>query len=85
MLSRAVMFGYSAYDWKTIATSRRSGVMWVTSTSSKKMRPDVASSMPASSFSRVLLPEPDGPSTQVNRPSLNVTVVSASASLCKPR
>ncbi len=70
MFSATVMCGYSAYDWNTIAMSRPFGGTLVTSLPPMWMAPSSTSSRPASMRSAVDLPEPDGPTSTRNSPSL---------------
>src|SRR5689334_1237473 len=67
-LSATVMFGKSAYDWKTIPTLRWFGGMCVTSRSSIVIVPAVGCSKPAIIRSVVVLPQPDGPRNDTNSP-----------------
>ena len=49
--------------------SRRSGGSMVTSELSKEIAPPVGSSKPATQRSVVVLPQPDGPSSETSSPS----------------
>src|SRR5437868_9629272 len=69
MFSVTAMWGYSAYDWKTIAMSRARGATSLTTRPSTLISPSSASSRPASSRSDVDLPQPDGPTRIMNSPS----------------
>ena len=62
------MCGNRAYCWKTVLTLRRYGGTFDTSTPSSRTLPDVGSSKPAIILSRVVLPQPDGPSIEKNSP-----------------
>ena len=66
---RAVMFGNNEYAWKTIPMSRLLGATFVTSLPSTTMRPWFGRSKPATRRSAVVLPQPDGPSSDRNSPS----------------
>jgi hypothetical protein len=50
-------------------TGRLLGGTWLMSWPSMRMRPSVGVSNPASIRSRVVLPQPDGPSSEKNSPS----------------
>src|SRR6202012_5908902 len=67
-LSNTERNGNSAYDWNTVFTFRLCGGMRETSVPSSRMRPAVGSSNPAMSRSVVVLPHPDGPSSEKNSP-----------------
>src|SRR3954465_8807909 len=64
----AVRCGKSAYDWNTMFTSRLFGVTPVTSLPSRNTVPAVGSSNPAIIRIVVVLPHPDGPSSEKNSP-----------------
>ena len=66
--SYAFMCGNSAYDWNTMLTSRLFGETPVTSRPSRKTVPPVGSSKPAIIRIVVVLPQPDGPSSEKNSP-----------------
>ena len=68
MLSATVMFGNSAYDWKTIPTLRLFGGRCVMSAPSTMIVPAVGCSKPAIIRSVVVLPQPDGPRNDTNSP-----------------
>jgi len=68
MLSATVMFGNSAYDWKTMPTLRRFGGTFVTSRPSIVIAPAVGCSKPAIIRRVVVLPQPDGPRNDTNSP-----------------
>ena len=67
-LSSTDMCGNRAYCWKTVLTLRLCGGTFDTSTPSSMTLPDVGSSKPAIILSRVVLPQPDGPSSEKNSP-----------------
>ena len=69
MLSPAVMCGYSAYDWNTIAMPRFDAGTSFTVRSPMRISPAVTSSRPAIMRSSVDLPEPDGPTSTTNSPA----------------
>ena len=52
--------------------------------SSSEMVPPVTGSSPAMQLSAVVLPQPDGPSRQMNSPRRMVSVSSCSAAICVP-
>ena len=64
----AVMFGNSEYAWKTMPMSRLFGETRVTSLPSTTIAPASGRSKPATSRSAVVLPQPDGPSSERNSP-----------------
>ncbi|CAB5149071.1 unannotated protein [freshwater metagenome] len=72
MFSATDMCGYNAYDWNTIAISRSLGATFVTSLSPIRIEPVSISSSPANIRSDVDLPQPDGPTSTKNSPSLTV-------------
>ena len=63
------MFGNSEYAWKTIPMSRLLGGMPVMSLPSTTIRPSSGRSKPATRRSAVVLPQPEGPSSERNSPS----------------
>ena len=77
-------------DWNTKPIlCRRSSVssaslMSVRSRSSNRICPDVGLSSPAIRFSRVVLPEPDLPTTAMNRPGWTVRLTPRSADTSSP-
>ena len=78
------MCGNTAYDWNTMFTGRLLGGTFEMSWPSIRMRPSVGVSKPASIRSRVVLPQPDGPSRAKNSPSVTVSeTLSTAASLPK--
>mgnify|MGYP003694426599 CR=1 FL=1 len=79
MLRRTFMCGYSANSWNTNAMSRCEARLKVTSSSPRKIWPEVGSSSPAIMRSVVVLPQPEGPSRQKNSPSRTVKVESFTA------
>jgi hypothetical protein len=62
------MCGKSAYDWKTMFTSRLLAGTPVTSLPCSCTVPRVGSSKPATIRMVVVLPQPDGPSNEKNSP-----------------
>src|ERR1700722_1776117 len=68
MFWRAVMVGYSAYDWNTMAMSRSFGATALTILPSIRISPSLALSSPAMIASSVDLPQPDGPTSAMNSP-----------------
>src|SRR3954470_657904 len=52
--------------------------------SSREIVPPVTGSSPAMQLSAVVLPQPDGPSRQMNSPRRMVSVISCSAATCAP-
>ena len=85
MFSAAVRVGSRLNDWKMNPTrSRRSRVSrrsssLVRSTSPRWTRPWSTDSRPARQWSRVDLPDPEGPITALNRPRPKPTVTPSSA------
>ncbi len=67
-LSTIDMWGNSAYCWKTVLTLRLYGGTDDTSSPSSSTAPLVGCSKPAIIFSSVVLPQPDGPSSEKNSP-----------------
>src|SRR6266404_5656867 len=61
--------GKSAYDWKTIPSPRWWAGRSVTSWPSIRTRPAVGSTKPAIRLRVVVLPQPDGPSSESSSPS----------------
>ena len=69
MFPATVMFGNSAYDWKTIPTLRWfGGSVGDVRRRRSMMRPAVGFSKPAIIRSVVVLPQPDGPRNETNSP-----------------
>src|ERR1041384_5248405 len=68
-LSHTFMCGNSAYDWKTMFTSRLLGGTSVTSLPSSLITPCDGSSNPAIIRMVVVLPQPEGPRREKNSPS----------------
>src|SRR5581483_3966459 len=73
------MFGKSEYAWKTIPMSRLFGDTCVTSRPSTTTRPSSGRSKPATMRSAVVLPQPDGPSSERNSPSPSLISIPSSA------
>ncbi len=67
-LPATVIWGHSAYDWNTIPVLRLLGGVKVTSLPLKAMDPPVGSMNPAIIRSRVVLPQPEGPSRKNSSP-----------------
>jgi hypothetical protein len=67
--SNTLMCGNSAYDWNTRPMLRRLVGSAVMSRPSTRMRPPVGSISPATMRSTVVLPQPEGPSSEMNSPS----------------
>src|SRR6185312_10491041 len=67
-LSRIDMCGKSAYCWKTVFTSRLYGGTPLTSRPPIRSSPSSGCSKPAIIRSEVVLPQPDGPSSERNSP-----------------
>src|SRR6478735_8303286 len=74
---RAVRHGSSEASWNTTA---RSGPGFVTSLPSTRMRPEVAAISPSTTDRNVVLPQPEGPTTETNSPSMTVRFTPPSAS-----
>ena len=74
-----VICGKSAYDWKTMLTSRSEAESRVTSLPPIKMLPSVDISKPAISLSVVVFPQPDGPSKVTSFPRSIVKLRSRTA------
>ena len=69
MFWATVMWGKSAYDWKTVLTRRfQTGIPSIRSPRSR-ISPASGDSSPAMQRSRVVFPQPDGPSNTMNEPS----------------
>ena len=62
------MWGYKAYDWKTIAKPLSEAGILLTSFPSIKISPDVILSNPAIILNNVDLPHPEGPTKTRNFP-----------------
>jgi hypothetical protein len=73
-LSRAVRLGNRLYAWKTIPMSRLLAGTRVMSSPPTSTRPASAVSRPARIRSAVVLPQPDGPSSETNSPGLDEQV-----------
>ena len=69
MFSATLMCGNNAYFWNTIAMSRLFGATLVTSRPPMVMLPACGCSKPASIINSVVLPDPDGPSSDTNSPA----------------
>ena len=67
-LSNTDMCGNSAYCWNTVLTWRLYGGVLETSLPSSSTRPYDGCSNPAIIRSMVVLPQPDGPSSEKNSP-----------------
>ena len=74
--------GMSVGDWNTKAMRRPVASSWLTGRRQSRSRPSLGSSNPATIFSSVLLPQPEGPSSVTNSPS--ATVRSTGCSACVP-
>src|SRR5690554_2740964 len=81
MLSATDMWGYSAYDWNTMAMSRSPGERSLTTRSPMIIFPSLMVSSPATMRSAVDLPHPDGPTKIMNSPSSIVRLRSLIASV----
>src|SRR5689334_1679210 len=68
MLFATSRCGNSAYCWNTMLTGRLSGGSWVMSRPRRRIRPAVGSSKPPIMRSVVVLPQPEGPSSEKNSP-----------------
>ena len=84
-----VIWGYKAYDWKTIATFLSDGMTSFTTLSPIAISPEVVVSRPAIIRSNVDLPHPDGPTRATNSLSSTSTLTLLITSvlpkdLCKP-
>ena len=77
--------GKSAYDWKTVLTSRLYGGCPTTSRSPRKIVPSVGSSKPPIMRSVVVLPQPEGPSSAKNRPCSTSSERSSTATTSSKR
>ena len=84
MLSAAVMFGNSAYPWKTMPMPRRLAGSAVTSLPSTTTLPASGNSNPAVIRSVVVLPHPDGPRKVTISPSPTLRSKSCTAT-CPPK
>ena len=85
MLSATVMFGNSAYDWKTMPTLRWFGGLRVMSSPSTVILPAVGISNPAIMRRVVVLPQPDGPRNETNSPRSAARLKSATAATSPKR
>ena len=74
-----VMCGNKAYDWNIILIGRSYGGISVMSTPSRKIRPSVGFSKPASMRNKVDLPEPEPPKSANISPRLMVNETSSTA------
>jgi hypothetical protein len=72
-LSSTLRQGKSANDWKT---TPRSGPGPLTTRSSTRIRPAVGARKPAIVFSIVVLPHPEGPTTETKSPASTVSEMS---------
>src|SRR5262245_35025795 len=81
MLSATVMFGKSAYDWKTMPTLRWFGGTHVMSRPSIVISPAVGFSKPAIIRSVVVLPQPEGPRNDTNSPFSTARLKSMTAAV----
>ena len=85
MLSKTVMWGHIAYDWKTIPTFRFSGGTFVscekTVASSIDITPLSGFSRPAMHLSVVVFPHPLGPNSVVSVPFSKSIVISSTATM----
>src|SRR5712691_3457433 len=79
MFSPTVMWGKRAYSWNTVFVSRWCGGTEVTSRPPSSIRPPSGRSNPAISRSKVVFPDPDGPSKVKNSPDLTTSSTSARA------
>src|ERR1700733_14486514 len=68
MFSRTVMWGNSAKFWKMVEVGRFSGGSLSTLRPWIRMSPDVTSSNPAIIRNVVVLPQPEGPTKEMNSP-----------------
>src|SRR5688572_11352959 len=89
MLPATLRWGKRARLWNTIPMSRVYAGRSVTSSSSTKMRPSVGRSSPAIIRSIVVLPQPDGPRSEISLPggssrSTPSTAVTSSNRLTSP-
>ena len=75
----ALMFGKRLYAWKTMPMSRLLGGTRVMSLPATRMRPEFGRSKPATMRSAVVLPQPDGPSSETNSPSSSEMLMPSSA------
>jgi hypothetical protein len=72
MLSATVMCGHSAYDWNIIAVSRFSGGRPRMSRPSTRIAPASGVTKPAMERRRVVLPQPELPSSATSSPRCDV-------------
>ncbi len=79
-----VMCGNRAYDWNTVLTGRLFGGLSPISSPKILMLPSVGNSSPAIIRSVVVLPQPDGPSSEKNSPSRICRSMSSTASAASP-
>src|SRR5215468_5946044 len=84
MFCRTRMCGKMAYDWKTMERLRARAGRSVTSRPSISIWPWSGVSNPATMRSRVVLPQPLGPTSTRNSPSWTVSEMSSVAGLCVP-
>src|SRR3984957_16714500 len=73
MFCATVMCGNNALSWNTVLTSRKYGGTPVTSLPPSSIRPASGRSKPAISRSKVVFPDPDGPSKVKNSPAAMVS------------
>ncbi len=79
-----LMLGKRLYCWNTMPMPRSRGLTWVISLPSRLMVPLVTSSRPARHRSRVLLPQPEGPSS-VTRCPFSISMVMPFRTLFCPK
>src|SRR5262245_53931972 len=77
--SNTVMWGKSAYDWKTRPRLRRCTATRVMSSPARITCPPSGSTSPATARSSVLLPHPEGPRRETNSPGATSSVTSSTA------
>jgi hypothetical protein len=79
--SSTVFQGKSAKDWKT---TPRSGPGPVTDRSPTRISPEDGGMKPATMLRIVLLPQPEGPTTETNSPAGTSSETSRTAFTCAP-
>ena len=77
------MCGNSAYDWNTNPIRRWLEGKAVTSRSSIRILPALGTRRPATIRRTVVLPQPEGPSSETNSPSLTASDTDETAT-CSP-
>lgn len=82
MFSPTVMCGNSAYDWNTTPRPRALGFVPPRSRPPSWIAPDVGAMKPAIICSVVVLPQPDGPSSERNSPRSTASDMSCTAVAC---